>query len=184
MRRRAFLTAAAATAALPAAALAARRPRGEVAILHDALELELLAAYVYDAGVKSGLLDEELVGIVAALRDHERQHADAVGASLEALGGARPKAPETPEEADAILARRAATGRLAGVSTREGFLELAHELEMLQVAGYVTAAGDLDDVRLIQTTASIATAEGAHLVVLRGLLGRDPVPAPFETGSA
>lgn len=184
MRRRAFLTAAAAAAALPAAAVAARRPRGEVGILQAALELELLATYVYDAGIKSGQLDEALVAIVEGLREHERQHAEAVGASLEALGGARPKGPESPAEADAILERRGATGRLTGATTRRRYLELVHELELLQVAGYVAAAGDLEDVRLIQTTASILTAQGAHLAAIRGLLGREPVPAALEDGRA
>ena len=182
MRRRAFLAAAAVTAAAPAAALGARKPRGEVGILHEALELELLAVYVYDAGIKSGLLDEELVATIGGLREHEQQHAEAVGASLEALGGARPAAPATPADVDAVLTRRKATGRLAGVATREDFLELAHEIELLQVAGYVAAAGGLEDVRLFQTTASIAAAQGAHLVVLRDLLGEELVPAALETG--
>ena len=184
MRRRAFLATAAVAAAAPAAALAAREPRGEVGILQDALELELLAVYVYDAGIKSGLLDPSLVATIGGLREHEQQHADAIGASLEALGGGRPPAPKTPEDADAVLTRRGAAGRLTAVSTRDDFFALAHEVEMLQVAGYVQAAGDLGDVRLIQTTASIAAAQGAHLVVLRDLLGRELVPVALETGRA
>ena len=184
MRRRAFLAAAAVTAAAPAAALGARQPRGEVAILHDALEFEQLAVYVYDAGIKSGLLDEELLAVFGSLREHEQQHAEAIAASLEALGGAAPAAPRTPEDADAILTRRKAAGRLTAVASRDDLFALAHEVEMLQVGAYVEAAGDLGDVRLMQTAASIAAAEGAHLVVLRGLLGREPVPAALERGPA
>ena len=181
MRRRAFIAAAAVTAAAPKVAFAAREPRGEVAILHDALELEQLAVYVYDAAVKSGLLDAQLLATVGALRDHEQQHAEAIGASLEALGGALPAKPNTPEDADAILTRRGATGRLRAATSRENLFELAHEVEMLQVHAYVQAAGDVGDVRLMQTCASIAAAEGAHLVVLRGLLDREPVPAALES---
>lgn len=184
MRRRTFIAAAAAPVAVPAAALAAREPRGEVAILHDALELELLAVYVYDAAIKSGLIDARLLATIGTLREHEQQHADAIGASLEALGGALPAKPNAPEDADAILARRKATGRLESVTTREELLELAHEVEMLQVHAYVQAAGDVGDVRLMQTAASIAAAEGAHLVVLRGLLDREPVPAALESDPA
>jgi hypothetical protein len=182
MRRRTFLAAAAATAALPATARAAREPRGEVGILQDALALELLAVYVYDAGIKSGLLDEATLAVVGELREHEQQHADAIGASLEALGGGRPLAPKDPADADAQLATRKAAGRLLEVKTREDFFGLAHEVELLQVGAYVRAAGELGDVRLIQTTASIAAAQGTHLVVLRALLGDERVPVAFERG--
>lgn len=182
MRRRAFLAAAAAAAAAPSAALAKREPKGEVGILQAALELEQLAVYVYDAGIKSGLLDAALVGAVSRLRVHEQHHADAVAASLEALGGAKPRPPRTPQEADALLERAGAAGRLTGVRTRDGFFELAHEVELLQVALYTDAAGGLEDVRLIQTTASILAAQGAHLVVIRAQLGREPVPTPLESG--
>ena len=180
MRRRAFIAAATAAVAVPQAALAARKPKDEVGILRAALELEQLGVYVYDAGIKSALLDESQIATVQGLRDHEQQHADAVAASLEALGGARPRPPQSPAEADALLERLGATGRLARISTRDAFFALAHEIEMLQVQGYAAAAGDLDDVRLIQTTASILAAEGAHLVVIRSQLGRERVPEPFE----
>jgi hypothetical protein len=180
--RRSFLAAAAVTAAAPAAALAGRKPRGEVGILRDALELELLAVYVYDAGIKSGLLDTELLATIGNLRDHEQQHVEAIGASLEALGGARPLAPKDPVDADGYLSDRKAVRRLTEVETREDFFGLAHEIELLQVKAYVAAAGDLEDVRLIQTTASIAAAQGAHLVVLRGLMDDEPVPSPLEAG--
>ena len=171
MIRRTFLAGAAVAAAAPSVALGARQPRGEVGILRDALELEQLAVYVYDAGITSGLLDEDLVAAVGALREHEQQHADAIGASLEALGGTRTLPPDSPEAADAQLERRKATGRLQAVDGREAFFALVEEIEALQVAAYVAAAGDLEDVRLIQTVGSIAAAEGAHAVVVRGLAG-------------
>ena len=182
MIRRTFIAATAAAAAMPATALAAREPRGEVGILQDALQLELLAVYVYDAGIKSGLLDEAALAIIGELREHEQQHADAIGASLEALGGGRPLAPKDPADADRLLAEHKAAGRLLEVKTPADLYGLAHEIELLQVAGYVRAAGDLGDVRLIQTTASIAAAQGAHLVVLRRLLDDELVPAPLENG--
>ena len=182
MRRRAFLGTAAVALAAPAAAFGTRTPRGEVGILQDALELELLAVYVYDAGIRSGLLDEALLAKVTQLRDHEQEHAGAIGSSLEALGGARPVAPATPEQADALLERLGTAGRLTAVATRDDFFALAEEVELRQVAAYGAAVGDLEDVRLIQTAASILAAQGAHLVVIRGLLGRQPVPTALETG--
>lgn len=181
MRRRAFLATATAVLAAPPAALAVRQPKGEVGILTAALELEQLTAYAYDAGVASGLLDARLVATVQALRDHEQAHAEAVSALLEALGGARPKPPATPEEADAMLERLELQGRLTAVASRDDLFALLHELEERQVAGYVAAAGNLEDVRLIQTSATIAAAQGAHLVVIRGVLDRDPVPAALES---
>ena len=138
---------------------------------------------MYDAAITSGLLDESFAAVVQPLRDHEQAHAEAIGASLEALGGARPKAPTTPAEADGRLESLEIPGRLTAVASREDLFALLLALEERQVAGYVAAAGNLEDVRLIQTCASIATAQGAHLVVIRRLLEREPVPAALESGT-
>jgi hypothetical protein len=182
MRRRTLLAGGVAALAAPGVAAAARKPRGEVAILRAALELEKLAVFVYDAGLQSGVPGASLAPTVAGLRDHERQHVDAIASSLEALGSVRPGAPRTVQDADAQLERLGARGRLAQATSREAFLELAEEVELLQVGGYVAAAGGIDDVRLIQTCASILAAQGAHLVVIRRALGREEVPTPLERG--
>lgn len=183
MIRRAFIGGAATALAAPRLALAGDA-QGEAGILRAAVELEQLSGFVYDAGLKSGLLDEPTAVAVQGLRDQERQHADALAALLEALGGPRPPAPATAEQADAALERLGTEGRLGAVATAEDFLALAGEVELREVGAYVAAVAGLEDVRLIQTCGSILAAEGAHLVVVRQALGRDPVPKPVETGLA
>lgn len=180
MRRRAFVAGGLLVAAAPRIALA--RAEGDAGVMEAAVELEQLAAYVYDAGVKSGLLDERLAAAIAGLRDHEQQHADAMATSLEALGGGRPPAPATPDQADAALQRAGLGVSLRGLTGATELLELALGLEERQVDLYTRAVAELEDVRLIQTCGSVAAAEGQHLVVIRRALERDPVPSPFETG--
>lgn len=170
MRRRTFVAAAAGALAAPRVALAAD-PKA-LDILRDAIVVEQLAAFVYSTGPRE----------FEAFGAHEQEHADALASHVEALGSKRPPAPTSAAEADAALDRLGVSGRLG--ASGDAFLELALELELLQVAGYVAAAGDLDDVRLIQATASILAAEGAHLVVIREALGRAPLPNPLETGRA
>jgi hypothetical protein len=184
VRRRTFLAGSALALAAPGAAVAAPRTAGEAGVLAAAVELEQLASYVYDAGVKSALLDEDGVAAIGGMREQEQEHADALAALLEALGGPRPKPPATPEDADAALERLGIDGRLTGVRTQAAFLALAEEIELREIGLYVGAVSRLGDVRLIQTVASILGAEGAHLVVIRRALGRAPVPVAVESGRA
>ncbi len=61
-------------------------------------------------------------------------------------------------------------------------LVFAVELETAAVGAYYDAHQRLEDAKLLQAGASIMANEGQHLVVLRQLLGRSPVPNAFETG--
>jgi rubrerythrin len=178
--RRAFVAGAAVALAVPRVAMA--KEGGEVAALTHAIELEQAAAYVYDAGVKSGLLDAELAGVAGNLRDHEQAHADALAVLLEALGGHPPAAPDTPEAADARLAALGLETSLRELADAPAFLTLALALEQRQAAHYTAAVARIGDIRLIQTVGSILAAEGQHLVVIRGALERAPIPTPLESG--
>jgi len=41
----------------------------------------------------------------------------------------------------------------------------------------------VENAKLLQTGASIMANEGQHLVVLRRIAGKDPIPNAFETGA-
>jgi rubrerythrin len=178
--RRAFVAGAAVVLAAPRVAWA--KEGGEVAALTDAIKLEQVAAYVYDAGVKSGLLDAEQAALAGRLRDHEQQHADALAVLLEALGGHPPGAPDTPESADAALTALGVETGLRELRDANAFLALSLELEQRQAAHYTASVAKIGDIRLIQTLASILAAEGQHLVVIRRALERAPIPTPLESG--
>jgi hypothetical protein len=57
------------------------------------------------------------------------------------------------------------------------------DIENEAVSFYHDAIGEIRDGRLLPTFAAIMANHGQHLVVLRQRLGRDPIPAAFETGS-
>lgn len=178
--RRVFVAGAALALAAPRVALAT--DGGEVGALRTGIELEQLAAYVYDAGVKSGLLDTELATLAGTLRDHEQAHAEALSSALEALGDRPPVAPKTPDEADAALANLGIRPGLRDLAGAPAFFTLALALEQRQAAHYTASMADLGDVRLIQTLGSVLAAEGQHLVVIRMALRRASIPTPLETG--
>jgi rubrerythrin len=180
--RRGFVAGAALAIALPAAARAATKTQSDATTLAAAVDLEQVAAYVYSAGVHSGLLDAGLAAAVQNLADHEQAHADALAADLEALGGARPAAPASAEDGDAALKRLGIGPGLRSLADAPAFLTVALALEQRQLALYSEAVGEIEDIRLIQTYSSIVAAEGQHLVVIRNALGRAPVPKSFETG--
>ena len=184
--RRALIAAAALAALAPRAPRAARaaEPAGDAGVLTTILEAELALAYVSASAVASGLLGEELAEAAGTLAEHERAHAAAIATQLEALGGRRPDPPQTPEEADAMLAGLGIEARLGAVSDGDGFLRVALAAERVAVALYHRAIARLEDVRLIQTAASIIGAEGQHLVVLRDAIGSDPVPSAVEIGQS
>jgi rubrerythrin len=57
-------------------------------------------------------------------------------------------------------------------------------LEESAVAAYYDAHQKLKDPKLLQAGASIMANEGQHLVVLRSVAKKNPVPNAFETGKA
>lgn len=175
--RRAFVAGAAlGVLATGRAGVARAEVRGDALVLEAAVRLEQTTVFVYDALLKDGGLEPGLT----ALRDHEQAHADALAAALEALGGPRPEAPTTREEGDAALDELGVPYRLDAKG--DAALELVLELELRQVALYTRAVGELEDLRLIQTVASVVAAEGQHLVVIREALRRAPIPTPLEPG--
>lgn len=180
--RRAFVAGAALAVVAKRPGTARAEVRGDALVLEAAVRLEQTSVFAYDALLRGGGFDGDLAETLGTLRDHEQAHADALAAALEALGGPRPAAPETGEQADAALEELGIPYGLD--ATGDAALELLLALGLRQVELYTRAAGELEDVRLIQTVASIVAAEGQHLVVIRAALGRATVPTPLEPGGA
>ena len=150
---------------------------GDAAILEKAINLEQTAVIAYDAVLDAGLLSPEALRVARRLRDHERRHAETLTTALTDLGGIPPAPPEGVEAVDNVVEG------LGDLKTQAQAVEFLIELELAGVAAYNDAHGKLLETRLLQTAASIMAAEGQHLVVLRMLLGADPVPDAFETGA-
>ena len=179
-RRQALAAAGAAAVAGGAAALTGtagaqedrERERAKRAV-RAAVQAEQATAVAFEAIANSDLIGAENVETMRVLIDHARAHAAALEELYEAQTGEDRPLPPT----------RTKIPGLDALGGRRQALELALRLEEEAIARY------LDAIRLYRNTAMLRLIAGAmgtdaqHLVLLRGLLGREPVPEPFERGA-
>jgi bacterioferritin (cytochrome b1) len=140
----------------------------DVAILNDALALELTAVATYARATK--LLKGSDGETARAFLTQEQEHADALTKAIKLLGGL---ATADPVPLDLP----------ANASSREVLL-LATDVENVAIAAYIDAIPRLSTGELRATAAEIAAADAEHLAVLAGALGRPQVPDAFVTGDA
>lgn len=174
--RRDFLkTAAWATAAISAAgitgfgltaqkALAVHEGYAEVGalgVLQFAYQLELLEGTFYDEGVNVGLFSGDALTQIAAIRDHEMEHAAALAGAIQAVGGEVPATP-TFTYPDGVFEDPAA------------FLGLAATFEPVGVGAYQGAAPALIGNEYLGAALSIHNAEAQHVVGINILQGIVP----------
>jgi rubrerythrin len=155
----------------------AQASSGDAEILQTAINLEQVAVIAYDTALAGGLLSPAVTRIVRHLRAHEQAHADALTTALTDLGGAVPAAPKGLADVDKVVKG------LGAVRTQGDVVNFAIKLEMAAIAAYHEAQSKLVETRLLQIGASIMASEGQHLVVLRRLVHKDPIPNAFETGT-
>jgi rubrerythrin len=139
--------------------------------LAAALRVEQTAVVAYEAIANSGRLSARVTTLMRALLDDDRQHADQLVSALEAMGVKPPIPP-----------RRANIPGLARVRSDSDVAAFAIELELRAVGAYSEAVSNLSDPNVLRTVAGAMGTDGQHLVVLRQLAGRNPVPHAFERG--
>jgi hypothetical protein len=134
---------------------------GDAAILSVAYQLELLEGNFYAAGVDSGLfVDDFSVSQLAAIRDHEFAHADAIAGVLNSLGAPIPEpALVFPPDATADAAT---------------FLTYAATLEPVGIGAYQGAAPALESKDILASAISIHNAECQHWNAIKILQGIVP----------
>jgi rubrerythrin len=133
--------------------------RSDVELLEELLALEQRAISAYEAALRREAID---VALGEMLRDHEREHADAIARALAGAGQRNPRASVPDPELTAAL------------RSRRSFTRFALDLEARAVAAYARAAAEIRNPRLRQPLGSIMACEAAHGVALRNALG-DPV---------
>jgi hypothetical protein len=163
--------------AAPAAASAAltkddREKRGQAALV-AALKFEQTAVVAYEAIANSGKLSVRMTTLLRMLQDHDNQHAQQL---VTALDSQDLKPPIPP--------RRAAIRGLARVHDDATAAAFAIDLELHAVGAYNDVVRYVADPNLLRTVAGAMGADGQHLVVLRQLARRVPVPGAFERGIA
>jgi hypothetical protein len=149
-----------------------KKKRGQAALV-AALEFEQTAVVAYEAIANSGKLSVRATTLLRTLQDHDNQHAQQLVAALDSQGIKPPIPP-----------RRAAIRGLARVHDDAGAAAFAIDLELHAVGAYNAVVRYLADPNLLRTIAGAMGTDGQHLVVLRELARRAPVPGAFERGIA
>jgi hypothetical protein len=122
---------------------------GDAAILQFAYQLEQLEGIFYDEGVNAGLFKGAFLDQVAAIRDHEFAHVEAIAATLGDLGAEVPAVPEFTYP-DGVFTDVVA------------FLELAATFEPVGIGAYQGAAPALESKDILAAAISIHNAECQH----------------------
>jgi rubrerythrin len=141
------------------------------AALAGALQIEQTAVVAYEAIANSGRLSARATAFLRTMLDHDRQHAAQLVTALDTMGV---KAPIPP--------RRATIRGLAAVHDDAAAADFAIALEERAIGAYSVAVRHLSDANVLRTVAGAMGTDGQHLVVLRQLVRRDPVPGAFERG--
>ncbi|AHY46893.1 Ferritin-like domain [Rubrobacter radiotolerans] len=134
---------------------------GDAGILQLAYLLELLEGTFYDQGVNAGIFDEFSTAQIAAIRDHEMEHANAIAGVLGTLGAKIPAAPEFTYPDNAFTDTGA-------------FLELAATFEPVGIGAYQGAAPALESKEILASAISIHNSECQHRTAIEILRGVDP----------
>jgi hypothetical protein len=129
---------------------------GDVAILQFAFLLEQLEADFYDQGVNAGLFKGDFLAQVAAIRDHEFDHAEALAATITDLGAEVPATPEFTYP-DGVFTDVVA------------FLELAATFEPVGIGAYQGAAPALKSKDILAAALSIHNTECQHRAAINVL---------------
>ena len=138
---------------------------GDVEILNFALTLEYLEAEFYRrARLPEIGLSAELSSLAQTFGDHERQHVDALRATIEALGGS-----PTPRPAFEFPMRSEAD-----------FRKLAVTLEDTGLSAYNGAATSIESREVLAAAGGIAAVEARHAAALRLKTGQEPSPYAFD----
>lgn len=142
-------------------------PEADVAILNDALSLELTAVEAYSQVLP--LLQGAVAAVGGSFLDHEREHVAAIERAIKDLGG-RPT--KTAQEFD-----------LSDVRSQDEALQFANNLESVAIAAYVDSIPKLSSGDLRSTAAQIVANEAEHVTVLQAALGNPPVASAFVSGN-
>lgn len=151
--------------------VAAAREMSGLDVLNYALTLEHLEHAFYRDGVGRFTFGEDSRGAsidanLAAIRDHEQAHVEALTQAILDLGG-EPVAEATYDFDDAY-------------SSPAAFLALAMALENTGVSAYDGAGQYITDPDLLTTAGSIVAVEARHASYLNLLNGQVPFPDAFE----
>lgn len=149
-------------------AMAAKVPKGDVAILKYALTLEYLEAAFYKEAMDSGKLTGPALEFARVVERDERAH---VTGLKKALGKAAQAAPKFDFQGT--------------TQADDVFLETAYVLENTGVKAYLGQAKKIKTPAILATAASIVTIEARHSGAVGQLIGKSIAPdGAYDVGAS
>jgi rubrerythrin len=138
--------------------------------LEAAIDLEQAAVFAYQAAAEAKDIDAGHKRVLETFRDHEQEHADALGSALESLGFDPPDPPTSAADAEAL-------GGLEGLRSAVEHLRFLIDLEEQQLELYLGRTPAFESEDLLRLGAEISACQAQHIVVLREDLGAPPAEA-------
>ena len=136
----------------------------DVDILNFALTLEYLESTFYDEAKTRAKASGELKSLIALLADDEKQHVDALTATIEKLGGKPVAEPKFD----------------FSYSDTAGFLKLAQTFEDTGVSAYNGAGPAIKSKEVLGAAGSIVQVEARHAAAIRLQNKEEPAPEAFD----
>ena len=137
---------------------------GDVGILNFALTLEYLESTFYKEAKTRAKASGELKSLIALLADDEKQHVDALTATIKQRGGKPVAEPKFDFP----------------YSNTAGFLKLAQTFEDTGVSAYNGAGPMIESKEVLGAAGSIVQVEARHAAAIRLQNGEEPAPEAFD----
>lgn len=138
---------------------------GDVDILNFALTLEYLESKFYEEAKSRAKASGELKSLVNLLAEDEKQHVEALTATIKQLGGKLVAEPKFD----------------FAYSGTGGFLKLAQTFEDTGVSAYNGAAPMIKSKEVLAAAGGIVQVEARHSAAIRLQNDAEPAPAAFDT---
>jgi hypothetical protein len=136
----------------------------DVDILNFALTLEYLESAFYEEAKKKVKASGELKQLIPLLASDEKQHVEALEATIKKLGGKPVSKPMFNFE----------------YSGTSGFLKLAETFENTGVSAYNGAGPSIKSKDVLGAAGSIVQVEARHAAAIALQNGQEPAPAAFD----
>jgi rubrerythrin len=137
---------------------------GDVEIVNFALTLEYLEAAFYEEAKSRAKAKGELKSLIGLLADDEKQHVEALKATVKQLGGKPVSEPKFDFP----------------YSDTAGFLKLAQTFEDTGVSAYNGAAPAIKSREVLGAAGTIVQVEARHAAAIRLQNSEEPSPEAFD----
>jgi hypothetical protein len=163
------------------------QPPSDAALIAMMLQIEDLAAAVYERAIGSGRLLRASTSLARQLLGHERLHASALRRELGRLRGHQLREARTVKQLQAALSTHHTTVDFSVDRADRDWLRLLSDVEDMLERNYHLAISELRRASLLTLCAEILASEAQHSALLGELLSpdnvEDAVPNAFINGT-